>query len=149
LRITYEDIRKCIYRHKTIIPRKHVDVIQSIHLWMETIRSEGGEAIFDDNVGGGDRQHFMAAWITSFQTKGVVDIQFRPEYYKATNHFDVQRLSDYEKRRKAKTAAVDPEFAMTLIDLTGAANGAIFVRSFENRPNVDPYAVNVNADTWL
>ncbi|KAF9189314.1 hypothetical protein BGZ51_009708 [Haplosporangium sp. Z 767] len=117
---------------------QHIDTNNLVERWHRTLKHNYMEG----------RRNLRADDLI-YILQGVVDIQFRTEYYKATNRFDVHRLSDYEKRQKAKATAVDPEFAMTLIDITGAANGAIFVRSFENRSNVDPYAVNVNADIWL
>ncbi|KAG0349042.1 hypothetical protein BGZ54_004490 [Gamsiella multidivaricata] len=81
--------------------------------------------------------------------QGMVDVQFRAKHYKATNCLGAHRLSDYERRRKAKADDIGPELAKTLIDTTEAADSTTLIESFENRPNVEPYAVNNNANVWL
>ena len=69
LLIKYSDVRNALYKHRTLGARRHVDVLQSVRLWMGTIREEGGKSVFDEDVTRLDGKHYMIAWATPFQIK--------------------------------------------------------------------------------
>jgi len=79
---------------------------------------------------------------------GVVDNQFRTNYFKVVSGLQPHQLTTYEKKRRERAARIGLERAKTMINIAQFARGVISVQSFEI-PVVNQYLVEVLADKWL
>ncbi|KAI1287927.1 hypothetical protein EDD11_010120 [Mortierella claussenii] len=66
--ISYEHVRKAVYRQHMNNAQKVSNVMQSVRLWMDQVIQEGGKSKFEEQINDNSNS-FLIAWSTSFQLK--------------------------------------------------------------------------------
>ncbi|KAG0019048.1 hypothetical protein BGZ80_006385, partial [Entomortierella chlamydospora] len=66
--LSYEDVRKTVYRQRIKKSRKPLNTTASVQTWIETMKEDGGKGTFIDGIAG-DAGLYMFARSTKFKLK--------------------------------------------------------------------------------